>query len=221
MKRTMLWVMGLLLLSGGVASAQRPKLPRWGLKIASVDAVADTGSQAFRARIELTNNDFGPRDASEVQVRSFLDLPDNDIEFVNATFASVTTFDGALTGIYGTVDFGGFGRLGLCQAIPGRITNGNVFNFTTSSVLVPEGGHVTYIVTVQRRGGAFPFNVTGQSFSALDGDTTLHEDPHFALFFTDALGANTPACVWEAPLIPTIQPLNPCTGQPFPCNTSF
>jgi hypothetical protein len=191
------------------------------LKIANVDAIADTGSQAFRVQVQLTNNDFGPRDASEIQVRTFYDFPDFDAEFVNATFANVTTFDGAQTGINGTVIFGGFGRLGLCQAIPGRITNGNVFNFTTSSIQVPSGGHVTYIVTMQRHGGAFPFNVTGNSFTALDSDTTLHEDQHFALFFSNAPGANTPACVFESPLIPAIQPLNPCTGEPFPCNTSF
>jgi hypothetical protein len=213
-------VIGLLLV-GGVASAQRPPLPRWGLKVASVDAVPDTSSQAFRVQIQLTNNDFGPRDASEIQVRTFYDLPNNDIEFVNATFANVTTFDGKQTGINGEVEFSGFGRLGLCRAIPGRITNGNVFNFTTSPIIVPSGGVVTYIVTMQRQGGAFPFNENGDSFTALDGNTTLHEDQHFALFFTNAPGAFTPACVFEAPLIPAIQPLNPCTGEPFACNTSF
>jgi len=217
---TIACVMGLLLVSG-VASAQRPKLPLWGLKIASVDGVPDSETQAFRVRVQLTNNDFGPRDASEVQVRGFFDLPNYDAEFVNATYATVSTFDGALTGIFGTVDFGGFGRLGLCEAVPGRITNGNVFNFTTSSIQVPPGGLVTYIVTLQRQGGAFPFNVAGDSFTALDGNTTLHEDPHFALFFSNAPGANTPACVFEAPLIPTLQPINPCTGEPFACNTSF
>jgi hypothetical protein len=214
-------VFGLMMLFSGTAAAQRPRLPRWGLKVASVDAVPDTRSQAFRAEVQLTNNDFGPRDASEVQVRTFFDEPGFDIELVNATWASVTTFDGAQTGIFGAVEFSGFGRLGLCRAIPGRITNGNVFNFTTSSILVPPGGHVTFIVTLQRAGGLFPFNVNGDNFSALDGDTALHEDPFFALFFSQAPGANTPACVWEAPLIPAIQPLNPCTGEPFPCNTSF
>jgi hypothetical protein len=217
---TMIGVMGLMLIAE-VASAQRPPLPRWGLRIASVDAVPDTGSQAFRVQIELTNNDFGTRDASEIQVRTFFDLPNFDLEVVNATFADVTTFDGKQTGVVGTVNVSGFGRLGLCAAIPGRITNGNVLNFTTSPLLVPSGGVVTYIVTLQRQGGAFPFNVTGDSFTALDGDRTLHEDRHFALFFSNALGDNTPACVFEAPLIPAIQPLNPCTGQPFPCNTSF
>jgi hypothetical protein len=210
-----------VLLVGGVASAQRPPLPRWGLKVASVDAVSDTQSQAFRIQIQLTNNDFGSRDASEVQVRSFYDLPDFDIEFVNATYAGVANFAGAQTGIFGTVEFSGFGRLGLCAAIPERITNGNVFNFTTSPLIVPPGGTVTYIVTMQRQGGAFPFNVRGDSFSALEGNTTLHEDRHFALFFTNAPGADTPACVFESPLIPALQPLNPCSGEPFACNTSF
>src|SRR6185295_19824383 len=126
-KMTMVWMAALMLMAG-TALAQRAPAPRWGLKIASVDAVTDTQSQAFRVKIELTNNDFGPRDASEVQVRMFFDLPGNDMQFVNATFANVTTFNGANTGINGTVSFNGFGRIGLCNAIPGRITNGNIFN---------------------------------------------------------------------------------------------
>jgi hypothetical protein len=219
-KAAMICVIGLSLI-GGVASAQRPPLPRWGLSVANVDGVPDTESQTFRVKIQLTNNDFGPRDASEVQVRTFYDLPNYDMEFVNATFASVTTYDGKPKGIYGTVAFSGFGRLGVCAAIPERTTNGNVFNFTTSSIQVPPGGAVTYVVTLQRQGGAYPFNVSGNSFTALDGNTKLHADQHFALFFSNAPGADTPACVFEAPLIPAVQPLNPCTGEPFPCNISF
>jgi hypothetical protein len=221
MTRLSICVMALLLSFGGVAAAQRPSLPRWGLKVASAVPVSDTQTQVFEVKVQLTNNDFFPRDASEVQVRTFFDLPGFDAEFVNATYANVTTFDGAQTGINGTVGFSGFGRIGLCEAIPERKTNGNIFNFTTSSIMVPSGGVVTYIVTLQRNGGAFPFNVDGDSFTALDGNLTLHEDQHFALFFSEAPGANTPACVWTAPLIPSEQPLNPCSGEPFPCNTSF
>jgi hypothetical protein len=219
--RVKICVLGLLLSVGSVASAQRAHEPRWGLKVASVAPVADTATQVFEVEIQLTNNDFGPRDASEVQVRTFFDLPGFDAEFVNATYANVTTFDGAQTGVNGTVSFSGFGRLGVCEAIAGSKTNGNVFNFTTSPIIVPEGGLVTYIVTLQRVGGEFPFNVDGDSFTALDGNITLHEDRHFALFFSEPPGADTPACVWDAPLIPALQPLNPCSGEPFPCNVSF
>jgi len=219
-KRILFWMAALTLLAG-TSWAQRAPSPRWGLKVASVDAVPDTRSQAFRVHIQLTNNDFGPRDASEVQVRIFLDLPSSDMQFVNATFANVTTSAGGQTGTNGTVNFSGFGRIGLCNAIPGRITNGNIFNFTTSSIMVPEDGHVDYIVTCQRQGGAFPFNVNGDSFTQADGNTALHSDQHFALFFSNAPGDNTPACVFVSPLIPDVQPLNPCTGQPFPCNSSF
>src|SRR5262245_1585780 len=136
MTRVSICAMGLLLSLGGVAAAQRPSEPRWGLKVASVAPVADTQIQVFEVKVQLTNNDFFPRDASEIQVRTFFDLPGFDAEFVNATYANVTTFAGAQTGINGTVSFSGFGRLGLCAAIPERKTNGNVFNFTTSSIMV-------------------------------------------------------------------------------------
>jgi hypothetical protein len=164
----------------------------------------------FRPEMTITNNSLDSRDLSEIFVQTYFNSPLGSVSPVHSfTYVTITAANGAVIG-NAQVTASEFARfVGTCSVAPDRNTN-QPWDFFFTSVQVPPGGAATFIDDLWVGGNIFDPDC--DDFTKVDGNTTLHDDVHYSLFF-NAVGLTTRACEWISPVTPDPNTgINECTG---------
>jgi hypothetical protein len=205
-----------LLLAPLVASAQvTPDLSQFqlNLQVRPVDQVSTCQAGSFRAEFRITNFTNVAFDLSRASVR----LNFNNatlVEPVNNTFVTVFSPAGGLTGQSTTATVRQE-QGPMCAVAPDRTTNQTMFIDLGAAQLPPNGGFATFIATLRRDGGQFPFDVGCDDFTKLvNPDRTFRNDRFFGLVQPSGIiPTGRLFCEFTAPNV--VDPetgINPCTG---------